>query len=73
MAILDLLGDEEKRAYHAAFSIFIPVRIYYEKDSLHTLIPKPQSKTLKLHRDHISIKSRYYYEMLKHPHTEGFK
>lgn len=65
--------SEETQAFHIAFSIFISTRIYYENNLLQFYISKSQSITLKLCRDYLLSKSRFYYNMLKYFYAEGFK
>ena len=59
-------------AFHMAFSAFATANSYHNLDQF----SKPEAKNAmipKLHRDSLPPEPRYYHQMLKHPHAEGFK
>ena len=59
--------------FHSAFSAFALASTLYHSSTAIGSEHTGQSTNSRLHRDSLPPEPRYYHQMLKHPHAEGFK
>ena len=70
---LERSENGELTSFHSAFSAFAYASTLYESDVLSNTEKSGRPIIHRLRRDSLPPEPRYYHQMLKHPHAEGFK
>jgi hypothetical protein len=67
-------SDDQISSYHAAFSAFVNANFFYNTNQLSSNVKTAsQIQNQRLHKDTLSLESKYYRQMLKHLHAVSFE